>query len=76
MPEQLAQWFAGEIKDTLYVLLPYEQELLPSRWRAWKLEHPQAKPPDGFAWLDDEFDELQPTAEEVREARKMLARDR
>ena len=74
VPEQLAQWFAGQIAETWYRLLPYETELLPSRWRAWKRDHPNAVPPPGYEWLDDPADPRHPSEAEVREARRLLAR--
>ena len=74
-PEQLAQWFAGEIQDTLYRLLPYEVEMLGVRWRSYKATHPDAVPPPNYAWLDNPSDPRHATPEEVRTARKMLMRD-
>ena len=76
VPEQLAQWFAGEITDSFYALLPNEITLLPARWRAWRAEHPRAIPRSGFEWLDDPADPRHPTEAQIREARRMLARDK
>lgn len=76
VPEQLAQWFAGEIQDTWYRLLPYEVELLPARWRSYKATHPDAVPPPEYAWLDDPADPRHPSEAEIREARRMLLRDK
>ena len=74
IPKELAQWFAGEIADTWYAILPYETTLLPLRWNAWKLEHSEAKPPAGYEWLDNPSDPQHPSDEQIREARKMVAR--
>jgi hypothetical protein len=74
VPEQLAQWFRGEIDTTWYEILPYERELLGVRWRAFAAQNPGAKPPRGFQWLSDPLAPEQPTEAQIREARRMLAR--
>lgn len=76
VPEQLAAWFRDEIQDTWYRLLPNEVELLGLCWQSYKAEHPDAIPPSDYAWLDDPSDPPHPSEAEVREARRMLSRDR
>lgn len=75
VPEQLRQWFEHGGPPGWYVLLPYECDLLPARWRSWKKQHPKATPPEGFSWLDDPADRRHPSEAEVREARRLLKRD-
>jgi hypothetical protein len=48
-----------------------DHDLLPSRWKVWKQLHPNARPPEGFAWLDDESDLRHPSLDQLREARKI-----
>jgi len=74
VPDQLAQWFRGEISVTWYTMLPWECDLLGVRWRSWKARHPDAVPPRDFEWLDDPSDARHPSADAVRTARRMLAR--
>ena len=76
VPEQLAAWFAGEIPETWYRLLPYEVDLLPARWRSYKATHPSAKPPPDYEWLDNPADPRHPTEAQVRESRRLLARSK
>jgi hypothetical protein len=76
VPEPLGQWFPGSVEDTLYRVLPNDAELLGVRWRSFAAEHPDARPPAGYEWLDDPSDPRQSTAEQIREARKLLQRSR
>jgi hypothetical protein len=39
-------------------------------------DNPGARPPAGWEWLANELDERHATQEQIREAQKMLARDR
>ena len=73
---ELAEWFAGQGDPCLECLLPNEDTLLGVRWRAWKREHPQARPPASHTWLDDETDPRQATPEQIRAARRLLSRDK
>jgi hypothetical protein len=74
VPPELAAWFRGECDFCWYVVLPVEDTLLPSRWRSWKRDHPHAKPPPGYEWLDDLDDPRHPGEDEVRAARRLLTR--
>src|SRR5687768_4712215 len=75
VPAQLGEWFRGEIPNSFYVLLPWERDLLPTRWRVWKKQYPGAQPPSGYEWLDDPADRRHPSEAQVREARRLLKRD-
>jgi len=51
-PEDLLQWFSGELESPPWsALLSPDHELLPARWAAWKRTHPDARPPAGYEWL-------------------------
>jgi hypothetical protein len=60
IPPVLAEWFAGERvpgprkSKTPWLALMYPHgDLLSMRWKAWKEADPDAKPLEGYEWLDD-----------------------
>ena len=80
VPRDLREWFAGEPRaDTstpwLALIFP-DYVVLPERWRAWKAEHPEGKPPAGWEWLDDPEAPEHPPAWLLAEAHKTMARPR
>jgi hypothetical protein len=73
LPPDLVGWFSGATSEVPWSADLYpDHVLLPERWRSWKLAHPDARPPRGWAWLDDEDSPLQPGAEHVWRARRMI----
>jgi hypothetical protein len=73
LPPDLVAWFSGATDAVPWSADLYpDHVLLPERWRAWKREHPDARPPRGWAWLDDPESPLQPGAERVWRARRMI----
>jgi hypothetical protein len=55
VPLPLREWFAGERAEPpkIETLAFPDYVLLPERWRAWKGEHPRARPPPGYEYLND-----------------------
>jgi hypothetical protein len=82
IPQDLQDWFAGEPRPAGKSSIPWsalivpDWALLPERWEAWREQHPDASPPEGFEWLDDPTSKAQPRPEYIVEARKMMARRR
>ena len=58
IPDELLAWFAGELKFPPWsALLPGDYELLPSRWAVWKAEHPDARVPTGYEWIESSINQ-------------------
>lgn len=74
LPAALVEWFSGTGPKPWHALLPFERELLPERFAAYRASNPDATPPAGFEWITDTTDPRYPTAAQVAEARKMVAR--
>lgn len=79
IPRPLRAWFAGEHDESgppWDALIVPDCGLLGERWRAYRAEHPKAKPPAGWEWLDDPLSPRQPSAERIAEARAMMTKGR
>ena len=48
IPKNIAEWFAGVRRFTFYAYTPPHCSFLRAYWQAWKVQHPDALPPDGF----------------------------
>ena len=77
LPRDLREWFEGEREPSKSrTLVPWsaliypDYVLLPERWLAWKAEHPKAKPPTGYEWLDDPTSKRHPAKWLLEPARR------
>ncbi len=73
IPRYIAEWFAGERRVSMTAMAFPWYPLVPEYWVAWKAEHPGARPPAEFEWLDTPAALTRYPARLVAEARQCLA---